>query len=145
MASTSFSHLISNPIISIKIYGINENQIFKFDGFKEDIYIADYEPDPNFLDSLPFSEFITIRPENLKASYVPEDSVSIVPELFKTFKDENILFIPRYPEEKEYAKGYSNIFGLEGPQRLDVVYYTKAMLTGAGTFAREAACLDGLL
>ena len=125
-----------------KKYGINENQIFKFDGFKEDIYIADYEPDPNFLDSLPFSEFITIRPENLKASYVPEDSVSIVPELFKTFKDENILFIPRYPEEKEYAKGYSNIFIPEGPLKgLDVVNYTKAMLTGAGTFAREAALL----
>jgi predicted glycosyltransferase len=123
-------------------YGIKEDQIFKFEGFKEDIYIADFKPDPDFLSLLPFKEFITIRPENLKASYVPADSRTIVPELFETFKNENILFIPRYPEEREYAEGYSNIFVPEGPlQGLDVVYYTKAMLTGAGTFAREAALL----
>ncbi|HPQ35957.1 MAG TPA: DUF354 domain-containing protein [Tenuifilaceae bacterium] len=123
-------------------YGVKEKQIFKFDGFKEDIYIANYTPDPNFLKILPFSDFITIRPENLKASYVPTNSTTIVPALFEVFKDENILFLPRYEEEKDYAKGYSNIFIPNAPLNgLDVCYYTKAMLTGAGTFAREAALL----
>ena len=123
-------------------YGIKKEQIFKFDGFKEDIYIANYEPDPNFMESIPFDEYITIRPENLKASYVPKNCVTIVPELFKEFKDENILFMPRYPEEHAYAQGYNNIFIPVGPLKgLDVVRNTKAMLTGAGTFAREAALL----
>ena len=54
----------------------------------------------------------------------------------------NILFLPRYEEEKKYAKGYSNIFIPNGPLNgLDVCFYTKAMLTGAGTFASEAALL----
>jgi len=126
----------------IKRYAIKEENIFKFNGFKEDIYLADFVPDENFLDILPFRDFITIRPENLKASYVPKNSVTIVPELFKVFKDENILFLPRYKEEREYANGYSNIFIPDGPLNgLDVCHYTKAMLTGAGTFAREAALL----
>ena len=91
---------------------------------------------------MPFKEFITIRPENLKASYVPSDSVTIVPELFEIFKNENILFMPRYEEEKKYADGYSNIYYPPGPLNgLDVCYHTKAMLTGAGAFAREAALL----
>ena len=78
----------------------------------------------------------------MKASYVPEDSTTIVPELFKVFKHENILFLPRYKEEKKYAKGHENIFiPIEPLAGLDVCYYTKAMLTGAGTFAREAAIL----
>lgn len=125
-----------------KKYNIQPNQIFAFDGFKEDIYIADYEPDNNFLKLLPFKEFITIRPENLKASYVPKDSITIVPQLFEKFKDENILFLPRYEEEKQFAKGYSNIFIPDHPLKgLDVCYYTSCMLTGAGTFAREAALL----
>jgi len=125
-----------------KKYGIKQDRIFKFNGFKEDIYIANYEPDLNFLDNLPFDDFITIRPENLKASYVPKDSVSIVPELFEEFKDENILFMPRYYEERSYAEGFNNIFIPDGPLKgLDVVRNTKAMLTGAGTFAREAALL----
>ena len=40
------------------------------------------------------------------------------------------------------AEGYSNIWYPDHPlSGLDVCYYTKAMLTGAGTFAREAALL----
>lgn len=125
-----------------KKYHLKDSQIKLFHGFKEDIYIADYEPDTHFLDQLPFKEFITIRPENLKASYVPKDSTTIVPQLFEVFKDENILFLPRYEEEKQYAEGHPNVWYPAGPLRgLDVCYYTKAMLTGAGTFAREAALL----
>ena len=40
------------------------------------------------------------------------------------------------------AEGYDNIWYPDHPlSGLDVCYYTKAMLTGAGTFAREAALL----
>lgn len=125
-----------------KKYRLKDSQIRTFQGFKEDIYIADFQPDTEFLNQLPFREFITIRPENLKASYVPKDSTTIVPELFEVFKDENILFLPRYEEEKKMAEGYSNIWYPDHPlSGLDVCYYTKAMLTGAGTFAREAALL----
>lgn len=125
-----------------KKYHIKDERIKTFNGFKEDIYIAEFEPDPTFLDQLPFRDFITVRPENLKASYVPKDSTTIVPELFEVFKDRSILFLPRYEEEKKYAEGYSNVWYPDGPlSGLDVCYNTKAMLTGAGTFAREAALL----
>lgn len=125
-----------------KKYRIKDSQIRTFQGFKEDIYIADFQPDADFLQQLPFTDFITIRPENLKASYVPKNSTTIVPALFEVFKDENILFLPRYEEEKKMADGYSNIWYPAHPlSGLDVCYYTKAMLTGAGTFAREAALL----
>ena len=125
-----------------KKYRIPQDRIHTFQGFKEDIYIAGFKPDGEFLKSLPFSDFITIRPENLKASYVPKDSVTIVPQLFETFKDRNILFLPRYEEEKAYAKGYPNVWYPDRPLNgLDVCWHTRAMLTGAGTFAREAALL----
>lgn len=126
----------------MKKFGVKRNQIHLYEGFKEDIYMAKYSPDPSFLEQLPFTDFITIRPENLKANYVPQDAKTIVPDLFKVFSDENILFLPRYKEERAYAKGYSNVFIPDGilPGK-DVCYYTKAMLTGAGTFAREAALL----
>lgn len=125
-----------------KKYRIKDSQIKTFNGFKEDIYIAEFKPDPAFPEQLPFRDFITIRPENLKASYVPKDSTTIVPQLFEVFKDRNILFLPRYEEEKKYVEGYANVWYPEGPlSGLDVCYYTQAMLTGAGTFAREAALL----
>lgn len=126
----------------VETYKVKPNQIKVFEGFKEDIYVADFQPNPDFLNEIPFKEFITIRPENLKASYVPSDSVTIVPQLFEALKEYNILFIPRYEEEKEYAKGFSNIYIAQKVlSGLDVCYYSSVMLTGAGTFAREAALL----
>jgi predicted glycosyltransferase len=123
-------------------YRLRPDRINTFEGFKEDIYISGYSPDPDFLKKIPFTDFITIRPEDLKASYVSSNSKTIIPILFKIFQDENILFLPRYIEEKDYAQGYSNIFIPDKPLAgLDVCYYTKAMLTGGGTFAREAALL----
>jgi len=126
----------------IKKYGVKRSQIHTYNGFIEDVYIADYKPDKDFINKIPFKDFITIRPENLKASYVPSDANTIVPELFAKFRNENILFLPHYKEERKYADGYNNIFIPNGPlSGLDMCYFTKAMLTGAGSFAREAAIL----
>lgn len=131
-----------NPEKFIEKHPKKEGKIYLLDGFKEDIYISQYQPNNEFLNGLPFKEYICIRPENLKASYVPKNSKSIVPDLFRVFKNENILFLPRYKEEREYAKSYNNIFIPDTPLNgLDVCYYSKAVLTGAGTFAREAAIL----
>jgi uncharacterized protein len=131
-----------NTDVLISKYGIKNEQLHIYNGFKEDIYIADYLPNSKFLTHLPFNDFITIRPENLKASYVPTNAQTIVPELFEIFNSENILYLPRYHSERDFAKGYKNIYIPETPlSGLDVCYFTKAMLTGAGSFAREAAIL----
>jgi predicted glycosyltransferase len=119
-------------------------KIIQYDGYKEDVYVADYAPDADFLKSIPFERFITIRPEALKAYYVKKEAKTIVPELFRLFSKENknIVYFPRYPEDWEYARGYDNVFIPSKPLKgLDVCYYSDAVLTGSGTFGREAACL----
>lgn len=123
---------------------MREEGIYLFDGYKEDIYVADFEPDPKFLLHLPFKDFVTIRPESIQATYIPKGIVSIVPDLFKEFSKENInvLFLPRYKSDIYYANGFSNVYIPPKPLNgLDICYYSKAVLTGAGTFAREAACI----
>ena len=69
---------------------------------------------------------------------------SIVPELVDVLikKGHNILFLPRYKDDQKYVSKHKKIFVPEGPLNgLDVCYYSDAVLTGAGTFAREAAIL----
>ena len=125
-------------------HGARADSLYQFKGFKEDLYIADFSADPNFLDELPFSDFVTVRAESLQAMYVPKDTRTIVPELLRLFEKENInvLFLPRYETDKEYAKGLSNVYMPPAPLKgLDVCYYSRAILTGAGTFSREAACM----
>lgn len=120
-----------------------EKKLYQYHGYKEDFYLADYEPNPEFLKQLPFEHYVVVRPENIKASYVAGKQ-SIVPELLKALEAEgyNILFLPRYDFDKDYAKGIKNIFiPKEAVNGLDACYYADAILTGAGTMAREAACL----
>jgi len=141
------SHLIVPNAIDKSLmikHGVKESKLITYDGIKENIYIADYRPDPYFLNQIPFKEFVTVRAESLQAIYVPQSTQSIVPDLFKRLEDANInvLFCPRYESDKEYARGFGNIYMPPAPiNGLDACYYSKAVLTGAGTFAREAACM----
>ena len=130
------------PLDCLIEQGAREDRIIQYDGYKEDIYEADYKQDSEFLHYLPFDNFITIRPEALQAAYVKEKK-SIAKELIKAFNRENIniLYLPRYRTDRDYAKGL-DVFIPDGPLNgLDVCHYSKAVLTGSGTFAREAACM----
>lgn len=124
--------------------GISPAKLITYTGFKEDIYIADYKPDPDFPDKIPFTDYVVVRPENLFASYIPKNANSIVPGLFKKLSDKgfNILYLPRYQSDHHYVKEQENIYIPEQPLRgLDVCYHSKAVLTGAGTFSREASLM----
>ena len=125
--------------------GARKESIYQFDGYKEDVYIADYKPDPDFLQNLPFSEFVVLRPEALFAAYVTETK-SIVPLLLRGLPSRgiNVVYLPRIGNDLRYLEGIegANVFipkqALNG---LDLCWYADAVLTGSGTFAREAACL----
>ena len=141
------NYLISPKFISRNYYlgnGLNPTSLFSFDGFKEDLYLADFVPKKDFYDEVPFRDFVTIRPENIQARYYSNNIRSIVPELLKILQEAkvNVLYLPRYEEDYNYAYDFDNIFipdtALNG---LDVCYNSKAVITGAGTFAREAACM----
>ncbi len=121
-----------------------KNKLYLYPGFKEDIYIADFMPDPSFINNLPFSNYVLVRPENIHANYLRNKVQTITGELLKTLEKRgyNIVFLPRYPFDKEYAKGLKKIFIPEkAVDGLNACYFADAVLTGAGSFAREAACL----
>lgn len=147
-----FSDLAFWPdCISIeKLYkqGFKNEKLFRYHGFKEDIYVADYCPNLAFLSILPFKEYILLRAENLQASYVSSSGIkeSLVPVLIeKLIKDGyNIVFLPRYKEDFEYVKNFGDkqLFIPDKPLNgLDACYHANVVLTGAGTLSREAACL----
>jgi uncharacterized protein len=124
--------------------GIKNKQLVTYNGFKENIYIADYRPNPIFLAQLPFTDFITVRPENIQASYVPSGRRSIVPQLIESLiaKGYNVLYLPRYKSDRDYVSKNDKLFIPTSPLNgLDVCYYSNAVLTGAGTFSREAAVM----
>ncbi len=125
--------------------GISKHRLVRYHGFKEDLYLADYKPDLKFVDTLPFEHYVVVRPENLQANYIDNDSAKpITPKLLQALSKAgyNILYLPRYAVDKAYAEGVKNIYIPDKPiNGLNACYYSEGVLTGAGTFAREAACL----
>ncbi len=128
------------PLIS---QNCKRSEVVPFDGYKENIYVADYEPDPDFMEKIPFDSYVVLRPEALGSFYVTEKQ-SIVPYLLHLFWRENInvVYLPREKEDLKYAQGFNEIFIPEKPLNgLDLCYHANAVLTGSGTMAREAACM----
>ena len=122
--------------------GAKKENIFQFDGYKEDVYIADYKPNSNFKDKIPYEDFVILRPEALGSFYVKEMK-SIVPELLASFieKGVNVVYLPREKEDIKYANGLDVFIPKKALNGLDLCYYADAILTGSGTLAREAACM----
>lgn len=120
----------------------DNDRLITYDGCKEDIYIADYVPDPNFFDKIPFDNYVIVRPEALASFYVKENK-TIVPEILKRFEKENInvIYLPREKEDIKYAEGCKFYTPKNPLNGLDLCYYADAVLTGSGTLAREAACM----
>jgi len=138
-----FPNAISRQLLNKQ--GLKDSKLYLYNGYKEDIYIANYTPDESFVNQLPFDNYVVVRPENIMANYIRNGEVkSITPALLKDLNKAgiNILYLPRYDFDKDYAKGLKNIYIPDAPiNGLDAAFYSDAVLTGAGTFAREAACL----
>jgi len=127
-----------------------KRNLYQYEGYKENFYLADYEPNVAFVESLPFAagadgkkHYVVVRPENIRANYV-EGRTSIVPELLRELEKRgaNVLFLPRYETDRDYAQGVKGVYmPSEAVNGLDACFYADAILTGAGTMAREAACM----
>jgi len=115
----------------------------RFDGFKEDIYVADFDAS-SCDDEIPFDDYVLLRPEAYRAYYLDSPEKSMVPEIVRLLLKEGmkIVLLPRYPEEREK---YGDMKGVFIPERavngLCAAYRARAVLTGSGTMGREAAAM----
>lgn len=134
------------PVSALMARGARAQSIHQFDGYKEDVYIADYKPDAGFLEKLPFRDFVVVRPEALFATYVAETR-SIVPDLVRALVNDgtDVVYLPRIRADLRHVESLTDNRHVFVPQQalngLDLCWHSRAVLTGSGTFAREAACL----
>lgn len=122
---------------------ICQERVVQFDGLKEEVYLSDFTPDPSFCDSLPFRDYVVVRPEALHASYV-RNKVSIAEALVEEFVEShlNVIYLARSRRDPILKLQKKNLCvpnsPLKGP---DLCWNAKAVVTGSGTIAREAALL----
>ncbi|EMA63705.1 hypothetical protein C469_02581 [Halorubrum lipolyticum DSM 21995] len=126
-------------------WGVDPDRIHTYDGYKEDIYVANFEPDESFTEALPFDRYVVVRPEALGAAYVDE-SETLVPALLRALRDAgtNVVYLPRRPADRPHAEPFDDdrVYVPDGALNgLQLAWHSDGMLTGSGTMAREAACM----
>jgi predicted glycosyltransferase len=128
-------------------WGADAESVHTYDGYKEDVYVAGFEPDSTFADRLPFEsgEYIVVRPEALTAAYVDADS--IVPDLLAAAaeRDIGVVYLPRGRGDEAHAQEYADdtVYVPHGAiNGLQLAWHARCVLTGSGTMSREAACME---
>jgi predicted glycosyltransferase len=142
------------PDTRLKEAGFNLKKIIKYNGFKEELYLSEFEPDPNFRKKIDVDEnsiLIIIRPPSITSNYHNEKSEKILERLIKLIKysNENLftIIVPRTKYDQDLVKKL--IFGGEDKFRLlqnavdglQLLYSSDYVFSGGGTMNRESALL----
>ena len=143
----------SFPDEALKKFGA-EKKARKFDGIKEDVYLADFEPDPTFADQLaslgisPEDILVVVRPHAPEALYHRKYENELLGRLINrlaSFDRVKILLLPRKVYQGEQMKVDHPQANVIIPQAVldgsNLIAAADLVISGGGTMNREAAAL----
>jgi predicted glycosyltransferase len=132
--------------------GFNLRKVIRYHGFKEEIYLKNFVPDPVFRDRLGISTekiLVTIRPPSTVGNYHDPVSESLFRACLQHFSSDDrvhCLVVNRTRKEIEIlppdvlAKG--NVTLLKGVvDGLQLIWHSDIVISGGGTMNRESSLL----
>lgn len=142
----------SFPAIRLRRYGAGTRRVRRYEGTKEDVYLADFEPDPAFSTELsrlgitPDNILVVIRPPAHDALYHRFQNTLFDEALNSLLSDPNVrvVLLPRNESQRaEYSsRGAGNLIiptaPLDGP---NLIATSDLVISAGGTINREAAAL----
>jgi len=165
--STDYEHATYLPFATPRVMIIPEvlpyeavkdfaNEIRRYPGIKEDVYVPDFVPDKHALDFLNLKEddiIISIRPPATAAHYHTHKSDELfnaVVEYHVTVPNIKIIIVSRTQKQKkeitEKWKKHIIAGKLILPEKvingLDLIWHSDLVISGGGTMIREAAALS---
>jgi hypothetical protein len=140
----------SFPGEALARFGARETRVRRYDGIKEDVYLAGFQPDPEFpqvlgqLDIDPERVLIVVRPPARDALYHRFEN-ELFHELMESFaarEDVSVLFLPRSEGQGEKYGSFRNFkipeHALHGA---NLIAAADVVVSAGGTMNREAAAL----
>lgn len=145
------------PLKALKKFGASLDKVYRYDGFKEQLYLSEMTPNPNFINELyetcsidrnidiTKKIIISVRTPPSKALYHNKNIEHFKLLLNTLNRKEDIiaLILPRTQDQFTYIQ--QNFKNLYIPSRLlffyDLIYYSDIVISAGGTMNREAAIL----
>ena len=137
------------PDEALRKYGASRGKVARYSGVKEEVYLSDFVPQPDYLDSVgvPKDKIIVVmRPPGPWGLYHRFENPLFdkVLDHIALHQDTHIVFLPRvaFQAEAVRGRGYANVWippaALDGP---NLLYHADLAVSGGGTMNREAAVL----
>ena len=132
--------------------GFNLKKVVRYDGFKEEIYLADFHPESNFRRSLDIDEkaiLVVMRPPATEGNYHDEKSETLFRKCLEHFSsnaDVRCLLLKRSASDAKLLtpmlRERSNIsFLRQAVDGLQLIWNADIVVSGGGTMNRESALL----
>ncbi|HEY0004011.1 MAG TPA: DUF354 domain-containing protein [Pyrinomonadaceae bacterium] len=140
------------PAETLRKYGAKRARVRRYDGIKEDVYLANFAPDPAFAETLielgigPDEILVLVRPPALDALYHRFEN-ELFEELLKTLcahPRTRIILLPRTEEQRaRYAsrEGANFIMPRRALDGANLIAASDLVVSAGGTMNREAAAL----
>jgi predicted glycosyltransferase len=134
---------------ALRKYGASLVRSVRYNGIKEDVYLADFTPDLTFLPTLGISPekiLVTVRPPALAATYHRFENPFFDELLAHVLAHPStyVILLPRTPDQRQRyrEKQYPNLLvpthPLDGP---NLIYHSDLVISAGGTMNREATVL----
>ena len=140
----------SFPATQLRRFGARVGKVRRYHGTKEDVYLADFEPDPAFAARLselgvnPDNVLVLMRPPAVDALYHRFQNELFDEALEMLVKNENVrvVLLPRSESQRAAYSGRQRVIvpaePLPGP---DLIASSDLVISAGGTINREAAAL----
>jgi predicted glycosyltransferase len=147
--------LLCPAVIPFEVVPGAPNQILKYPGIKEDVYVPRFVPDPDIRCQLGLDEqdlVVTIRPPASEAHYhntQGDEFFEAVIEFLSRKPDAKLVVLPRNGTQANYVRSRWSTLFLSGKMRipaqavdgLNLIWHSDFVVSGGGTMNREAAAL----
>ena len=137
------------PEEGLKRFGAQALKVRRYDGLKEDVYLADFQSDPQFAKQLgqfgisPSDVLVTVRPPASEALYHRFEN-----ELFDQLLNRlgaapntKVVLLPRNDAQRKMYSGGKLIVPREPLDGANLIAHSDLVVSGGGTMNREAAAL----
>ena len=137
------------PEEGLKRFGAQAAKVRRYEGLKEDVYLADFESDPLFAKQLgqigisPTDVLVTVRPPASEALYHRFEN-----ELFEQLLNHlaaapntKVVLLPRNDAQRKMYSGGQLIVPREPLDGANLIAHSDLVVSGGGTMNREAAAL----
>jgi predicted glycosyltransferase len=130
-------------------YGVRPAKLRRYEGLKEEYYLADFEPDRRVLDQFPLDPgkvLVTVRTPPAVALY-HRRSNPIFPQVLSRIgqeKEVQAVVLPRTGEQAEQVRalGFPSLFVPDhAVDAQSLIVYSDLVISAGGTINREAAAL----